>query len=207
MDLENERENERDADEEFQAGHDIEMDSGGAGSTRKSRRRVVPSWRNEPVEKVGLQTVRTSSKKRPKHDESITKRHSIVDDSDDSSFDENVVEKDSSMDDSSSDSSFTAPSEDASEEEMKEQIEKKRKLRQKYLSEIAALRENSEKEFNEQRKSREDIAKKTVAARVSANSMTLRIRMIVRTKTQHRRALEAILVTTSIITRIIHRHG
>ena len=165
-DIEMDSENERDADEEFQAGHDIEMDSG-AGSTRKSRRRVVPSWRYEPVEKVGLQAARTSSKKRLKHDESSTKRHSIVDDSDDSSFDENAVEKDSSMDDSSSDSSFTAPSEDASEEEKKEHIEKERKLRQKYLSEIAALRENTEKESNEQRKSREDIAKKTAAARVS----------------------------------------
>ena len=59
---------------------------------------------------------------------------------------------------------------DAPEEEKKEHIEKEYELRQKYLSEIAVWRENTEKEFNEQRKSREDIAMKTVAARSSARS-------------------------------------
>ncbi len=57
---------------------------------------------------------------------------------------------------------------DAPEEEKKEHIEKEYQLRQKYLSEIAVWRENTEKEFNEQRKNREDIAMKTVAARSSA---------------------------------------
>jgi HMG (high mobility group) box len=57
---------------------------------------------------------------------------------------------------------------DAPEEEKKEHIEKEYQLRQKYLTEIAVWRENTEKEFNEQRKSREDIAMKTVAARSSA---------------------------------------
>ena len=54
---------------------------------------------------------------------------------------------------------------EAPEEEKKEHIEKEYELRQKYLSEIAVWRENTEKEFNDQRKHREDVAMKTVAAR------------------------------------------
>lgn len=54
---------------------------------------------------------------------------------------------------------------DAPEEEKKEHIEKEYELRQKYLSEIAVWRENTEKELTEQRKHREEIALKTVAAR------------------------------------------
>lgn len=56
----------------------------------------------------------------------------------------------------------------APEEEKKDHIEKEYNLRQKYLSEIAVWRENTEKELNDQRKHREDIAMKTVAARGAA---------------------------------------
>lgn len=60
---------------------------------------------------------------------------------------------------------------EAPEEEKKDHIDKEYQLRQKYLSEIAVWRENTEKEFNEQRKHREDIAMKTVVARSRASSM------------------------------------
>lgn len=53
----------------------------------------------------------------------------------------------------------------AADEEKKEHIDKEYKLRQKYLTEIAVWRENAEKELSDQRKHREDIAMKTVAAR------------------------------------------
>lgn len=53
----------------------------------------------------------------------------------------------------------------AADEEKKEHIDKEYKLRQKYLTEIAIWRENTEKELSDQRKHREDIAMKTVAAR------------------------------------------
>jgi HMG (high mobility group) box len=59
---------------------------------------------------------------------------------------------------------------DAPEEEKKDHIDKEYQLRQKYLSEIAVWRENTEKEFNDQRKHREDVAMKTVAARSTAAS-------------------------------------
>jgi len=53
----------------------------------------------------------------------------------------------------------------APEEEKKEHIDLEYKLRQKYLTEIAIWRENTERELNEQRRRREEIALKTVAAR------------------------------------------
>eukprot|EP00545_Synedropsis_sp_CCMP1620_P005229 CAMPEP_0119004376 /NCGR_PEP_ID=MMETSP1176-20130426/1105_1 /TAXON_ID=265551 /ORGANISM="Synedropsis recta cf, Strain CCMP1620" /LENGTH=450 /DNA_ID=CAMNT_0006956071 /DNA_START=149 /DNA_END=1501 /DNA_ORIENTATION=+ len=53
----------------------------------------------------------------------------------------------------------------APEEEKKEHIDKEYKLRQKYLTEIAIWRENTEKELSEQRRHREEIAMKTVQAR------------------------------------------
>ena len=60
---------------------------------------------------------------------------------------------------------------EAPEEEKKDHIDKEYQLRQKYLSEIAVWRENTEKEFNDQRKHREDVAMKTVAARSNAASL------------------------------------
>lgn len=56
----------------------------------------------------------------------------------------------------------------APEEEKKEHIDKEYELRQKYLSEIAIWRENTEKELKEQRDHREELALKTVAARGSS---------------------------------------
>lgn len=50
----------------------------------------------------------------------------------------------------------------APEDEKKEHIDKEYKLRQKYLTEIAIWRENTEKELNEQRRNREEIAMETV---------------------------------------------
>ena len=60
---------------------------------------------------------------------------------------------------------------EAPDEEKKDHIDKEYQLRQTYLSEIAIWRENTDKEFNEQRKHREDIVGKTVAAQSWASSI------------------------------------